>query len=130
MLTFDGEVQELVILDEGGKAIMADDHEKRFFEASWMHKRGSIYYISYSTGDTHLIVYATGTSPLGPFTYAGKVLTPPIGWTTHHSTVEHEGKWWLFYHYCQLSGKDHLRSTKVQELKYDDDEGRIITMDP
>ena len=30
--------REVVILDEGGKPLRAGDHDRRFFEASWMHK--------------------------------------------------------------------------------------------
>lgn len=130
MHTFDGPVQEIVILDESGQPLLADDHERRFFEASWMHKKDGVYYFSYSTGDTHFIVYATSTSPTGPFTYQGKILEPVVGWTTHHSIVEHEGKWWLFYHDCELSkGVSHLRSVKVREIKYDE-QGKIITETP
>jgi beta-xylosidase len=130
MHTFDGPVQEIVILDENGQPLLADDHERRFFEASWMHKKDGVYYFSYSTGDTHFIVYATSTSPTGPFTYQGKILEPVVGWTTHHSIVEHEGKWWLFYHDCELSkGVSHLRSVKVREIKYDE-QGKIITETP
>ncbi|MDQ5979164.1 MAG: hypothetical protein QG602_2138, partial [Verrucomicrobiota bacterium] len=41
------------------------------------------------------------------------------GWTTHHSIVEHGGKWWLFHHDASLSGgKNHLRCVKVKELTY------------
>jgi hypothetical protein len=130
MQVFDGPVRELEIVDEHGAPLLADDHERRFFEASWMHKRGDTYYFSYSTGDTHLIVYATGSSPLGPFTYAGRILEPVVGWTTHHSIVEVDGRWFLFYHDCVLSGGvDHLRSTKAREIFYDD-AGRIIPQDP
>jgi hypothetical protein len=39
-------------------------------------------------GNTHYIVYAIGDSPMGPFTYAGRILEPVQGWTTHHSIVE------------------------------------------
>lgn len=40
MHNLDGEVQEIVILaPETGKPIAADDHDRRFFEAAWMHKR-------------------------------------------------------------------------------------------
>lgn len=130
MHTFAEPVREIQIVDEQGNPLLADDHERRFFEASWMHKRNGLYYFSYSTGDTHFLVYATGTSPYGPFTYKGKILEPVVGWTTHHSIVEHEDKWWLFYHDCELSkGVDHLRSVKVKELLYDD-KGDIITMTP
>ena len=62
----------LSILDAEGQPLRADDHERRFFEAAWVHKREGIYYFSYSTGDTHNLVYATGDNPLGPFTYRGR----------------------------------------------------------
>jgi hypothetical protein len=53
-----------------------------------------------------------------------------VGWTTHHSIVEFEGKWFLFYHDSILSGgTTHLRSVKVMELHYNSD-GTIQTMDP
>lgn len=63
MLSFSSPVKELAILDESGQPIKADDHDRRFFEASWMHKYNGKYYFSYSTGDTHYIVYAVGDSP-------------------------------------------------------------------
>ncbi|KAG6852684.1 hypothetical protein C0991_009939 [Blastosporella zonata] len=130
MLSFDGPVQELVILDQAGQPLQADDHDRRFFEAAWMHKRGDVYYFSYSTGDSHFIAYATGTSPTGPFTYQGTILEPVVGWTTHHSIVEFKDKWYLFYHDCELSkGVNHLRSVKVREIHYDT-EGRIIKQTP
>ena len=129
MLTFAEEPREVQILDPDGNPIRADDHERRFFEASWMHKYQGKYYFSYSTGDTHLIVYATGDNPYGPFTYQGVVLKPVFGWTTHHSIIEHQGKWYLFYHDSSLSGgKTHLRSAKVAELTYRPD-GSIVTID-
>ncbi|KAI0020002.1 glycoside hydrolase family 43 protein [Xylariomycetidae sp. FL0641] len=131
MRAFDGPVQDLVIRDPAtGRPLAADDHDRRFFEAAWMHRRRDTYYFSYSTGDTHFLCYATGPSPTGPFTYAGRILEPVLGWTTHHSIVEFQGRWWLFYHDCELSkGVDHLRSVKVKELFYDD-AGKIIPVKP
>jgi hypothetical protein len=129
MLEFAEGPKDIVILDEKGEVIKGGDHDKRFFEASWMHKYNGKYYFSYSTGDTHKIVYATGDSPYGPFTYQGVVLNPVIGWTNHHSIVEFDGKWYLFYHDTQLSGgKTHLRNIKMTELKYTA-EGKIIPVD-
>jgi hypothetical protein len=129
MLGFAETPRDVVILDELGKPLTAGDNTRRFFEASWMHKYRGKYYFSYSTGDTHFIVYATGDSPYGPFTYRGNVLEPVLGWTNHHSIVEFKGKWYLFYHDCQLSGgQTHLRNVKVVELKYRDD-GSIETID-
>ena len=122
-------VKDVVLLDEKGAPIAAGDNGRRFFEASWVHKYNGTYYFSYSTGDTHFIMYATGTSPYGPFTVRGKVLEPVLGWTNHHSIVEFQGKWYLFYHDSQLSGgQTHLRNIKMVELVHRPD-GSIVTID-
>jgi beta-xylosidase len=118
MKRFAEEVKEVKIVDEKGNLFTEADNDKRFFEAAWVHYHGGKYYLSYSTGDSHNICYAVGDSPYGPFTYKGIVLAPVQGWTNHHSIVEHDGKWWLFYHDVQLSGKTHLRNIKVTELTH------------
>jgi hypothetical protein len=129
MVSFTEAPKDVVILDEKGKPLTAGDNARRFFEASWLHKYNGTYYFSYSTGDTHFIQYATGTSPYGPFTFRGKILEPVLGWTNHHSILEVQGKWFLFYHDAQTSGgQTHLRNIKVTELKYRKD-GSIETID-
>jgi hypothetical protein len=129
MLGFAEEPRDVVILDEKGEPLKAGDHQRRFFEASWMHTHKGVYYFSYSTGNTHLLCYATGDNPYGPFTYRGVILTPVVGWTTHHSIVEFKGKWYLFHHDSLPSGgKTWLRSLKVIELQYNDD-GTIRTIE-
>lgn len=106
----------IVIVDKNGEVLPADDPH-RFFEASWMHKDGDKYVFSYSTGDTHLLCYAVGDNPYGPFTYQGVLLEPVVGWTTHHSIVKYHGKWYLFHHDCVPSnGTTWLRSLKVVTL--------------
>ena len=92
LLEFAEKPKELEILDEEGNLLLEGDNDKRFFEASWMHKYNGKYYFSYSTGDTHFICYAIGDSPYGPFTYKGRILEPVVGWTSHHSICEVEGK--------------------------------------
>ncbi len=116
------------ILDAQGKVLLSEDHDRRFFEAAFVHQYQGKYYFSYSTGDTHNIAYATGTSPYGPFTYQGVILKPVKGWTNHHSIAEQNGKWYLYYHDVELSGRTHLRNIKVTELKYRPD-GSIETID-
>lgn len=129
MLEFAEEPRDVVILDENGRPITQGDTDRRFFEASWMHKYNGKYYFSYSTGDTHFLCYAIGDNPYGPFTYKGVILTPVIGWTTHHSIVEYKGKWYLFHHDSVPSGgKTWLRSMKVIELEYNPD-GTIKTIE-
>ena len=126
MLQFAEEPRPVVLLDKKGKPIR--DPNAQFFEASWMHKYNGKYYYSYSTGHTHRLCYATSDNPYGPFTYQGVILTPVVGWTTHHSIVEFKGKWWLFFHDSRPSGGvDWLRSMKVIELNYNED-GTIQTI--
>jgi len=129
MLGYAEEPRDVVILDEEGNPLTAGDHDRRFFEASWMHKYKGKYYFSYSTGNTHLLCYATGDNPYGPFIYQGVILTPVVGWTTHHSICEYKGKWHLFHHDSVPSGgKTWLRSLKVIELEYQND-GTINTIE-
>jgi hypothetical protein len=129
MLQFAEEPRAVIVLGADGKPLTAGEDEERFFEASWMHKYNGKYYFSYSTGDTHLLCYAIGDNPYGPFTYQGVILTPVVGWTTHHAIAEYHGKWYLFHHDCVPSGgKTWLRSLKVCELHYDKD-GKIQTIE-
>lgn len=124
MLTFAGPVGEVSIVDEEGQPLPAWDHDRRYFEGVWVHKYNGTYYLSYSTGDTHFIVYATGDAPTGPFVYRGRILNPVIGWTTQHSIVEFRGRWYMFYHDASLSGGvDNKRCIKVAELFYNADGG-------
>jgi hypothetical protein len=111
----------VLILDKDGNPLKAGDPH-RFFEASWMHKYNGKYYFSYSTGDSHFLCYAIGDNPYGPFTYQGVLMTPVVGWTTHHAIAEYKGKWYLFHHDCVPSNdKTWLRSLKVCELHYNAD---------
>lgn len=129
MLHFAEEPRDVLLIDKDGSPIKAGNHDRRFFEASWMHKYNGKYYFSYSTGNTHLLCYAIGDNPYGPFVYQGVILTPVVGWTTHHSIVEFKGKWYLFHHDSVPSGgRTWLRSMKVIELEYNDD-GTIKTID-
>ena len=130
LLEFDETPKALEIVDKNGNLLLSGDNDRRFFEAAWLHKHNGKYYFSYSTGDTHFICYAIGDSPYGPFTYTGRILNPVVGWTSHHSVCEIEGKTYLFYHDSSLSkGVTHLRSVKLAEIEYLED-GSIVTLDP
>ncbi len=129
MLSFTETPKEIMVLDEAGEPVKMRDHDRRFFEAAWVFRRGDTYYFTYSTGDTHKIAYATGDNPYGPFTYRGVVLEPVQGWTNHHSIFEKDGQWYLAYHDTQLSGRNHLRNAKITRLTILDD-GTIVTVDP
>ena len=116
VLQFAEAPRPVIIVDDNNQPLKANDPH-RFFEASWMHKANGRYYFSYSTGDTHLLCLAEGTSPYGPFRFVRELLQPVVGWTTHHSIVRYRDRWWLFHHDCVPSNNvTWLRSLKVKEL--------------
>ena len=129
MKSFAEEPKDVVVLDKDGNPIQASDHERRYFEAPCQFKRNGLYYFTYSTGDTHNICWATSKNVYGPYTYGGVLLKPVLGWTNHHYAVEFNGKWYLFYHDCELSkGVNQNRNVKFCELKFNDD-GSIDPLD-
>ncbi len=130
MTKFVSSPRHLVITDENGDALKAGDEERRYFEGPWMHKYNGKYYLSYSTGTTHYICYAESETPGGPFRYKGRIMEPVLGWTTHHSIIEIDGEWYIFYHDCELSGGiTHERCVKYTKLNIDKD-GNIETIHP
>ncbi|KAL9064691.1 MAG: hypothetical protein Q9157_007738 [Trypethelium eluteriae] len=117
--SFDGEVQELVFIDQDGQQMQANS-TRRFFEASSINKIGDLYYYQYSTGDSHTIEVAVGTSPQGPFVWNSTLLQPVAGWTTHESITKFKDDWLLYYADASLTHQDNLRNTKVRKLVYED----------
>ena len=123
------ELRDLVIVDEFGQPLTGGDDVRRYFEDPWLFKKGDTYYFTYSTGTSHLLCYATSKNVYGPYTYGGCLLSPVLGWTTHHSILEFNGKWYLFYHDCERSkGINQKRNVKFRELTFKPD-GKIQTMD-
>lgn len=97
-----------------------------FHEASWVHKRNGVYYLSYADNNDdgvkhNRMRYATSNSPLGPWTYRGIYIDPTDSYTNHGSIVEYKGQWYAFYHNSALSGNDWLRSICVDKLFYNAD---------
>ncbi|HVW98240.1 MAG TPA: family 43 glycosylhydrolase [Mucilaginibacter sp.] len=97
-----------------------------FHEATWVHKRNGIYYLSYSdnhdvNGKHNQMRYATSTSPLGPWTYRGIYMDATDSYTNHGSIVKYKGQWYAFYHNSALSNQDWLRSICFDKLYYNPD---------
>lgn len=118
MVTLDGPIQNVQI-----EGFPASDAKKRYGEAPYLHQRGNVYYFTFSTGWPGQIVYATGASPLGPFTYRGVVLDYLKISTNHQAIIEHAGKSYLFYHDNLLPGGDSFRrSITFAPLEYESDD--------
>jgi len=91
-----------------------------FVEASYLHKHGGTYYLSYSQHFPEETAYMTGPSPLGPWTPQGVVMerntkTPTI----HQAFFDFNGKSYVAYHNAELpGGGEYRRSVAVEEFAY------------
>jgi len=80
-------------------------HEHHFHEGSSMRKIGDTYYYVFaddSRGKPTSLGYATGPTPLGPFTYRGVIIDndgcDPGSWNNHGSIERFGDQWYVFYH--------------------------------
>ncbi|MEV6543049.1 family 43 glycosylhydrolase [Streptomyces sp. NPDC051665] len=112
------------------KEITAGD----FREGSFVVKRQGTYYFMWSEDDTrsedYHVAYATGPSPLGPWTERGTILSknPEYGvlGTGHHSVVNVPGTddWYIVYHRFALNGPGKPggdgthRETTIDRLRF------------
>jgi len=94
-----------------------------FHEATWVHKRNGLYYLSYAdnhdaANEHNQMRYAVSKSPLGPWTYKGVYIESTGSSTNHGSIVQYKGQWYAFYHNSAISHFDWLRSICVDTLGY------------
>lgn len=104
----------------------------RFTEGPFVHFRNDTYYLSYSHGRwndaTYSAHYATGRSPVGPWTYRGAILVSDAArkGPGHHSIVRNptSGNWFIAYHrWDRPNGRGPFRGarvTAVQPLSHDE----------
>ncbi|WP_404337106.1 family 43 glycosylhydrolase [Sphingomonas sp. MMS12-HWE2-04] len=107
-----------------------------FTEGAFVHARGGTYYLSYSHGHwnagDYSVHYATASSPTGPWTYRGAILTSDARHQGpgHHSFVRTpSGKWLIVYHRWERGpGPGPYKGTRqiaIDTLHYAPD-GRIL----
>ncbi|MFC7530830.1 family 43 glycosylhydrolase [Actinoplanes sp. GCM10030250] len=101
-------------------------------EAPFVFKRNGTYYLMWSQNDTrsenYQVAYATGTSPLGPWTNRGVVLQKRldlgIKGTGHHSVVQAPGTdtWYVAYHrFAVPAGDGTNRETAIDRMEFNAD---------
>jgi beta-xylosidase len=113
-----------------------------YVEGSWMFKKDGKYYFMWSeggwTGPDYAVAYAIGSSPLGPFERAGKILQQDPAVATgagHHSVLHAPGssKWYIVYHRRPLGDRDrNHRVVCIDEMRFDAGgaiQPVVITMD-
>jgi len=95
-------------------------------EGPFLFERNGIYYMTYPHVQNKIerLEYAMGDNPLGPFKVTGVIMdeSPTGCWTNHHSIIEFNNQWYLFYHHNDLSPKfDKNRSIRVDSLFFNED---------
>jgi len=98
MIQFDGSVQKIT--------------PSGYNEGAYMIKRNGIYYLMWSENDTrsidYRVAYATASSPLGPFTKQGIILSRSgdFNGPGHHSVFNNPGTddWYIVYHRHYVPG--------------------------
>ena len=108
---------DMMTLEEGSVVDDLVTEEKHFFhEGSSMRKIGDTYYYVYASiayGKPTSLSYATGKSPLGPFTYRGVIVNneecDPASWNNHGSIEKFGDQWYVFYHRCSGGSQLHRR---------------------
>ncbi|MGY8896903.1 MAG: family 43 glycosylhydrolase [Paraglaciecola sp.] len=105
----------------------------KYKEGPFLFKRNGLYYFTFphSPSGSEELAYAVGDSPLGPFEYQGMFMQRWRDgiWTNHHSVVEYEDQWYVFYHHHQISQNQHLRSMRADKLFFDN-RGHIQMVTP
>ncbi len=99
--------------------------EKGLKEGPFMFERHGIYYLTYPhvEDSTERLEYALSDNPLGPFKVTGVIMDQRLNcWTNHHSIIEYNDQWYLFYHYNDLSPHfDKNRSARIDSLFFNED---------
>ncbi len=84
------------------------------------------FYLTYPyvREDTEVLAYARSKKPMGLYEYKGIIMAEsPTGcWTNHHSIVNYQGEWYLFYHHNDYSPDfDKNRSARIDRLYFNED---------
>jgi hypothetical protein len=95
-------------------------------EGPFLFERNGTYYMTYPHVQNKIerLEYATASSPMGPFKYAGVLMDESTSgcWTNHQSVVNFKNQWYLFYHNNDLSPKfDKNRSIRADSLFFNTD---------
>ncbi|HWV71397.1 MAG TPA: family 43 glycosylhydrolase [Pseudosphingobacterium sp.] len=98
-----------------------------YFEAPYVIKRNSTYYLMYSindfSSDDYHVEYATSSSPMGPWTYKGRITTPlgAIKGPGHNAVIRKPGcnDEYFFVYHRRTSTNIHERQVAIDRMFFD-----------
>ena len=139
MTELDGEL-ETVTFPQGGTMQVGGQQMQGlpdgFKEGPFAFRRGDWYYLTFpwvrKEKGTETLAYAMSRSPLGPWDFKGVFMAEHADscWTNHHSFVEYQGQWYLFYHHNDYSPlADKRRSACIERVTFRKD-GTIQEVKP
>ncbi len=103
MLSIEG---DFIKMDMGG-------YEPKM-EGPWVFKRHNKYYFTMPKNN-RVLSYYMSDSPMGPWTYKGEIMDEEYG-NNHHSIVEFQGQWLLFYHRWMDTGDECTNKKKQRKI--------------
>lgn len=93
-------------------------------EGPWIFKRCKYYYYTMPENN-RVLTYYMATSPTGPWEYKGAFMEQEHQSNNHHSIVEYQGQWFLFYHrwikVADSSCHKRQRHSAAEYLHFNDD---------
>ncbi|WP_119844441.1 family 43 glycosylhydrolase [Reichenbachiella sp. MSK19-1] len=114
------------------KPLLIEGLPAGYKEGSFPFKKDSTYYLTFAhvfADEGYTIGYATSQNPMGPYTYQGKIMDNIDNGTNHHSVVNYNDRWILFYHWWDISGQNKLRSMRADYMEFKPD-GTIRKVKP
>ena len=131
---FVAKLKENMVELDSEPIVIANLPQKGMKEGPWVFERNGIYYMTFPHVENTIerLEYGMGSSPMGPFKMTGVIMdeSPTGCWTNHHSVVEYNQQWYLFYHHNDYSPQfDKNRSVRVDSLFFNAD-GTIQTVKP
>ena len=116
-----------------GESTVMEGLPEGFKEGPFVFRRGDWYYLTFpwvrgskvnGANPTETLAYAMSKSPLGPWQFKGVFMDEHANgcWTNHHSFVEYQGQWYLFYHTNHYSpSDDKRRSVCIERVTFNAD---------
>lgn len=108
--------------------VRIDGLPEGFKEGPFAFERNGKYYLTFpwvrKKNGTETLAYAMADHPMGPFTFKGIIMdeSPTGCWTNHHSIVQYQNQWYLFYHHNDYSPRfDKNRSVRIDSLCFNAD---------
>jgi arabinoxylan arabinofuranohydrolase len=126
MISYSGQVEQIPMdAASFGQRNGVAERPTLYEEGPWFYKRNDLYHMVFAMGPLpEPIGYSTSTSPTGPWSYKGVIMSNESGhaFTNHAGVVDFKGHSYFFYHTQELPGGGGFkRSVAVERFDYNTD---------